>query len=104
LGLLDDPDANQIAILAALTRLRQLALDPVLVDESYADGTPSAKLAALAEHVQELAAEGHRALVFSQFTRYLKRAGEVLARAGLDTCYLDGAMSARARAAEVTAF
>lgn len=104
LGLLDDPDANQIAILAALTRLRQLALDPALIDDAYADVTPSAKLTALVEHVQELAAEGHRALVFSQFTRYLKRAGDALAKAGLDTCYLDGTMSAKARAAEVTAF
>lgn len=104
LGLLDDPDGNQIAILAALTRLRQLALDPALVDDSYDNVTPSAKLSTLVEHVEELAAEGHRALVFSQFTRYLKRAESALAQADIGTCYLDGTMSAKQRAAEVTAF
>ena len=34
LGLLDDPDANRVAILASLTRLRQLALDPALIDDA----------------------------------------------------------------------
>lgn len=104
LGLLDDPDANQIAILAALTRLRQMALDPGLVDDSYAGKATSAKLTTLVEHVQELASEGHRALVFSQFTRYLGLAREALTAVGLDTCYLDGSMSAKARAAQVNTF
>ncbi|WP_245553661.1 DEAD/DEAH box helicase [Demetria terragena] len=104
LGLLDDPDTNQIAILAALTRLRQMALDPGLVDDSYIGTTPSAKLTALVDHVRELAGEGHRALVFSQFTRYLQLARDALTAAGLETCYLDGTMSAKARSAEVDSF
>ncbi|WP_341800030.1 SNF2-related protein, partial [Klebsiella michiganensis] len=69
LGLVDDLRRNRITILASLTLLRQLALSPALV----LDGQPpaSAKIDALIELVTELAAEGHRALVFSQFTRYL---------------------------------
>lgn len=104
LGLLDDPDANRVAILASLTRLRQLALDPALIDDSYSDVGTSAKVAALVEHLREVAAEGHRALVFSQFTRYLRIAEQALHRAGLETCYLDGAMSATERSEQVRAF
>lgn len=104
LGLLEDPDANRIAILAALTRLRQLALDPSLVDEEYAARELPSKLAFLVEQIQEVSAEGHRALVFSQFTRFLGRARDALQAAGLDTSYLDGSMTAKARQKEIDAF
>lgn len=104
LGLLEDPDANRIAILAALTRLRQLALDPSLVDEEYAARELPAKLAFLVDQIQEVSAEGHRALVFSQFTRFLGRARDALEAAGLNTSYLDGSMTARARQQEIDAF
>ncbi|MBB2893323.1 DEAD/DEAH box helicase [Flexivirga oryzae] len=91
LGLLEDPDGNRVAILAALTRLRQLALDPRLVDDVPSNAAEtSAKLALLVQQIGELAAEGHRALVFSQFTSFLKLAREALADAGLSTSYLDG--------------
>ncbi|TWE10170.1 DEAD/DEAH box helicase [Rudaeicoccus suwonensis] len=90
LGLLDDPDANRVEILASLTKLRQLALDPRLVDETYAARELSAKLAVLVDQITELATEGHRALVFSQFTSYLKLAQQALGDAGLTTAYLDG--------------
>ena len=90
LGLLEDPDGNRVAILAALTRLRQLALDPRLVDDVPSGSDASAKLDLLVEQIAELAAEGHRALVFSQFTSFLKLAREALTAAGLSTSYLDG--------------
>ncbi|WP_446665892.1 DEAD/DEAH box helicase [Flexivirga sp. B27] len=90
LGLLEDPDGNRVAILAALTRLRQLALDPRLVDETAGGTDDSAKVEWLVEQIGELAAEGHRALVFSQFTSYLEMARDALGRAGLSTSYLDG--------------
>ena len=72
LGLVDDLDSNRIAIFRSLTRLRQLSLDPALVDEAYA-GVGSAKVDVLLDHLAELVAEGHRALVFSQFTGFLSR-------------------------------
>lgn len=90
LGLLGDMQKNRVAILAALTRLRQLALDPALVDEGYEGSAESAKIDLLVEHLQELAAEGHRVLVFSQFTRFLTRVRGRLAREGISTVYLDG--------------
>lgn len=105
LGLLEDPDGNRVAILAALTRLRQLALDPTLVEPDLAVSTSTpAKAAALVEKVREVTAEGHRALVFSQFTRYLGILRSTLSAAGIDSAYLDGSMSATARAQEVQRF
>lgn len=95
LGLVEeDFDRNRVAILAALTRLRQLALDPGLVDDAHAN-VGSAKLDVLLDHLTELAAEGHRALVFSQFTGYLKRVRERLEQAGIATEYLDGSTTSR---------
>ncbi len=87
LGLVSDMKKNRVAVLAALTRLRRLALSPALVDGGPA---VSAKLDALVEMVTELAAEGHRALVFSQFTSYLRLAEARLRTANLATVYLDG--------------
>ncbi|MHA6513646.1 DEAD/DEAH box helicase [Tessaracoccus sp. Z1128] len=89
LGMLDDIDRNRVAIFRALTMLRQLALDPVLVDPGHSSAS-SAKVTALVEQVTELAAEGHRALVFSSFTGYLKLVREALDDAGISYAYLDG--------------
>jgi superfamily II DNA or RNA helicase len=89
LGLVDDFDRHRIAIFGSLTRLRQLSLDAGLVDEAY-DGVGSAKLDVLVDHLHELAAEGHRALVFSQFTSFLRRVRARLDREGITSTYLDG--------------
>ncbi|GAA1151277.1 DEAD/DEAH box helicase [Ornithinicoccus hortensis] len=96
LGLLDDPDGNRVAVLAALTRLRQLALHAGLVDEEFL-AVESAKIETLVEHLTELAQEGHRALVFSQFTRFLGMVRERLTAEGIQTCYLDGSTRDRVR-------
>ncbi|MBE7324105.1 DEAD/DEAH box helicase [Nocardioides sp. Y6] len=101
LGLVDDFDGNRMAIFSALTRLRQLSLDPALIDEEH-EAVGSAKLDVLVDHLVELAAEGHRALVFSQFTSFLKRARRRLEAEGLTVRYLDGAT--RRRGEEIEAF
>ena len=76
--------------------LRQLALHPGLVDPAHA-GMPSAKIDVLAEHLREVAAGGHRALVFSQFTRFLGQVRDRLDPEGIDYCYLDGRTRDRPR-------
>ncbi|MFT4167032.1 MAG: DEAD/DEAH box helicase [Microlunatus sp.] len=89
LGLLDDLDENRFTVLGSLTLLRRLALDPALVDESHA-GIAASKTELLLELLTEVVGEGHRALVFSQFTGYLRRVEARLSAAGLRTAYLDG--------------
>jgi superfamily II DNA or RNA helicase len=99
LGLLSDVDANRFTILRSLTLLRQLSLHASLVDESYAD-VPSAKIDALLEQISDVVGGGHRALVFSQFTRFLRMARSALEEAGVACCYLDGSTTNRAAVIE----
>ncbi|MFC8597538.1 SNF2-related protein [Isoptericola sp. NPDC057191] len=95
LGLLEDFEANRVAIFRSLTTLRRLALDASLLDGAYA-GVGSAKLDVVTDELVEIAAEGHRALVFSQFTSFLRRVEARCAEAGLAVAYLDGATRRRA--------
>jgi SNF2 family DNA or RNA helicase len=64
----------------------------------------SAKLAALVDLLVELRDEGHRALVFSQFTSFLDLARPLLVEAGLRTLTLDGSTPAAERDERVRAF
>lgn len=102
LGLLRDKkslDDNRFQILRSLTLLRQLSLDPSLVDESYRD-IPSSKLEVAIERIEQIVGSNHRVLVFSQFTRFLTRAGEQLDRLGILHCRLDGRTKNRAAVVE----
>jgi hypothetical protein len=98
----NDEARQRIKILAALTRLRLLCCHPRLVVPDSNAG--SAKLAALCELLTELRDEGHRVLVFSQFTSFLDLARPLLAAAGLRTLSLDGSTPAVAREERVRAF
>lgn len=89
LGMLDDLGRNKVAIFRALTRLRQLALDPRLVDPE-APPVTSVKIDALVDQLRELAEEGHRALVFSSFTSFLNLVREALVEEGIGHAHLDG--------------
>jgi SNF2 family DNA or RNA helicase len=89
LGLVEDMSKNRMTIFRSLTLLRQLSLDPALVDPAYAD-VRSSKADAFLEHLREVVAEGHRVLVFSQFTRFLRSIRDRLDAEGLGWVYLDG--------------
>ena len=63
---------SRVSILAALIRLRQVCCDPRLLKLPPGTQLPrSAKLERFGELVQDIVSEGHRALVFSQFTQML---------------------------------
>lgn len=94
LGLLDGKETNRLAVFKALTALRQLSLAPALIDDNYHHIT-SAKIETLTQHLQELASEGHRALVFSQFTGFLHLVRDHLTHTGLTCSYLDGKTTRR---------
>jgi superfamily II DNA or RNA helicase len=80
---------SAIQVLQALLRLRQVACHPGLVDESFEDAG-SAKLDTLFEQVSEVLDEGHKVLVFSQFTKLLGYVRERLEEKDLPYAYLDG--------------
>lgn len=90
LGLLEDMDKNRFTIFQSLTLLRRLALDATLIDPDEYAGVASAKLEYLVEHLPSLLGDGHRVLVFSQFTGYLRTIAERLQAEGIDYLYLDG--------------
>ena len=93
---------GRLEILAHLTRLRLACCNPRLVQEA---GVPaSSKLATFAETLDELLANRHKVLVFSQFVRHLKLIEEHLAGAGVAYQYLDGSTPAGARAERIAAF
>ncbi|HSL37932.1 MAG TPA: DEAD/DEAH box helicase, partial [Arthrobacter sp.] len=89
LGLIDDVNKNRFTIFQSLTLLRQLSLDPSLIDPSLS-GVRSSKLDVLFEQLEDLVAEGHRALIFSQFTGFLGKVRERLVEENIEFCYLDG--------------
>ncbi|MEM9803623.1 MAG: DEAD/DEAH box helicase, partial [Planctomycetota bacterium] len=90
-----------VEVLQALLRLRQTACHPGLIDETRQSET-SAKLDVLVPLVEELVDQGHKALIFSQFTGFLGIVRRALDEKGLRYAYLDG--STRKREAEVHAF
>ena len=91
-----------IRVLAALTRLRQLACHPQLVDETSV--VPSSKLERLLQIVHELIAEGRRALIFSQFTKHLSLVREALETRDWTYAYLDGRTPPKDREKAVDGF
>jgi SNF2 family DNA or RNA helicase len=80
---------SKMHVLEALLRLRQAACHSGLVDPKR-KAEPSAKLQLLLNHIQEVTQEGHKALVFSQFTSLLALVRTQLEEAGVTYEYLDG--------------
>lgn len=102
LGLLEDMDKNRFTIFQSLTLLRRLALDAALIDPDAYAGVSSVKRDYLVQQLPGLLERGHRVLVFSQFTGYLKSISARLAEEGIGHLYLDG--STRNRAEVIDAF
>ncbi|KQO97600.1 DEAD/DEAH box helicase [Leifsonia sp. Leaf264] len=100
LGLIEDLDRNRLIVFRSLTLLRMLSLDASLIDEEKYAGVPSAKLDALFEQLDDVVAEGHQALVFSQFTSFLQRAAARLDELGVPYAYLDGSTRSRGQVIE----
>ncbi len=97
----DGMNQAKIQILEALLRLRQAAIHPGLIDTARA-GEPSAKLESLLPQLQEVVDEGHKALVFSQFTSMLGIVRTRLDGERIAYEYLDG--QTRDRQARVERF
>ncbi len=102
-GLAEDSGKDQrFQVLAALTKLRQLACHPRLVDKTW--DKSSAKLDLFLETIDELREGKHRALVFSQFTSHLALIKEALDERKVTYQYLDGKTPAKQRQERVDAF
>jgi superfamily II DNA or RNA helicase len=80
--------ANTISLLEVLLRLRQAACHPGLLPGHHA--ATSSKVEALVEALENCTADGHKALVFSQWTSFLNLIEQRLTVAGLSTLRIDG--------------
>ncbi|MFT7485264.1 MAG: superfamily II DNA or RNA helicase, partial [Candidatus Paceibacteria bacterium] len=76
-------------VLEALLRLRQASCHPALMDPTRIE-EPSAKFEVLMPMLEELREEGHKALVFSQFTQHLAALRHLLDKDEHNYAYLDG--------------
>ncbi len=92
----------RLNILAQLTRLRRAACDPRLVTPEL--GVAGAKVQAFADLAADLVANGHKALVFSQFVDFLTLLRAPLDAAGVAYQYLDGSTPSDERTRRVDAF
>ncbi len=92
---------SKMHILEALLRLRQAACHVGLLDKTRQD-EPCAKLDMLLPQLQEVTDEGHKVLVFSQFTSFLAILRQRLDADGAVYEYLDG--RTRDRQAKVDRF
>ena len=86
---------NKMHVLEALLRLRQAACHGGLLDKKYAED-PSAKLELLMLRLEEIVAEGNKAIVFSQFVSLLDILKKRLAPTRIAYEYLDGKTKDRA--------
>jgi SNF2 family DNA or RNA helicase len=77
-----------LAALEALLRLRQASCHPALVPGQQAEG--SSKLKVLMSTLEQAVGEGHKALVFSQWTSLLDLIEPHMESSGIQFCRLDG--------------
>lgn len=99
--LLDKIESNtkknqiKICFFDALLRLRQICCDPRLSTLSGETPPPSAKLELFLDRIEEIVAEGHRVLVFSQFVKMLKLIQTSLNEKNIPFLQLDGSTKKR---------
>jgi superfamily II DNA or RNA helicase len=88
---------DRLAVLTALTRLRQvcchLHLLPAVENREWKE--PSAKMDYFMELLDEAMDGGHRVLVFSQFVSLLRLIEGQIKQRSIEYCYLDGATTER---------
>jgi len=79
---------SRFMILEGLTKLRQLANHPKMVEQGYTGD--SGKLEDVTYMLENAIAEGHKVLIFSQFVKHLDLIRQYLKTSKIDFAYLDG--------------
>ncbi len=97
--------AIRMVYLTLLLRLRQMACHPLLLPAEMRGGlTRSSKFDLVLEKIQEGTSEGHKILLFSQFTTILDLFEEALPPMGISSVRLDGTTPLPERKKRVDAF
>ena len=93
---------DRMKVLTLITRLRQICCDPSMFIENYKGG--SGKLFDALEIIKQSIENGHRILLFSQFTRMLGILKTKLEKENIEYFYLDGALNSKDRISFVDRF
>lgn len=97
-------ESNRFQFLAHLTKLRLACCNPKLVHDSPDDAPKSSKLETFGTTLDELLANRHKTLVFSQFVKHLRLVEEYLKKHGISYQYLDGGTPEKARRERIADF
>jgi SNF2 family DNA or RNA helicase len=89
----DGISKSQLIVLQGLTKLRQLANHPRMVDPQYENG--SGKFEDVIHKIQTVLSENHKILIFSQYIKHLDLFREELNARKIEYAYLDGATKDR---------
>ena len=84
---------SQVQVLQGLTKLRQIANHPRMIDEDYTGD--SGKFENVIHTLENVLSRGHKVLVFSQFVRHLDIYRKYFDAAKTPYAYLDGATAKR---------
>jgi len=89
---------SSFLLLQGLTKLRQIANHPYMVDPDYVDG--SGKLEDISRMLENAIEQGHKILIFSQFVKHLSIVKNMLDEKGINYAYLDGSSTNRKQIVE----
>ena len=99
-----EEEVGHLQVLARIMELRRLCCNPALVLPDDAPAVPSSKLKVFGDIIDDLLANRHKALVFSQFVGHLQLIRDYLDEKGVSCQYLDGQTSAAQRKERIAAF
>jgi SNF2 family DNA or RNA helicase len=94
----DNAKGSQIALLQGLTKLRQLANHPKMLDADYTED--SGKFEAVINMLESISTEGNKVLIFSQFVKHLDIFKTYFNQKNIPFAYLDGATKDRSQAVQ----
>jgi SNF2 family DNA or RNA helicase len=95
-------EKSSFVILQSLTKLRQAANHPALIDKGYTED--SGKHDLIIDYIRNLVAEGHKALIFSSFVKHLELYTAYCDEAGLPYTMLTGEVPQQQREAVIKKF
>nr|NIM12656.1 serine/threonine protein kinase [Candidatus Aminicenantes bacterium]NIM79369.1 serine/threonine protein kinase [Candidatus Aminicenantes bacterium]NIN18646.1 serine/threonine protein kinase [Candidatus Aminicenantes bacterium]NIN42535.1 serine/threonine protein kinase [Candidatus Aminicenantes bacterium]NIN85301.1 serine/threonine protein kinase [Candidatus Aminicenantes bacterium] len=96
-------EKSSFKIIEGMLRLRQICLFPRLVDEQY-EAVPSVKFEHFVEMLEDILAEGHKVLVFSQFVKVLTIIRDYFDVQETKYAYIDGSTTVKKREEMVKTF
>jgi len=95
-------DKARFFILSGLTRLRLIANHPLIVDNTFIHG--SGKYIEVMRSIENLLAEGHKVLIFSQFVKYLNLFADEFKKREQPFSYLTGKVAGKERQNVINGF